>query len=143
MIYQNDAGMLSDIQHEGCAFCSLAFFREKYQHEPWTVQALNSIWTIAKSSKIIDSDNVIQNWQALANLMGCHLKYIDGHYPIDSPLAEGAYTICAWFNPKTNFTHFVVGTKKPVEYDPIRGGSRTVREGAPKSDGLRIFQILA
>jgi hypothetical protein len=150
MIHQNDPDMLPDIQKEGCAYCALAYFGEKYQNQPWTAQALNSIWNIAKHNGIIDSTNTITNWQALCNLLGLHLKYVDGHFSIDSAKAQGCYTICAWYNPNTKFTHFVVGTSKPVEYDPIKSdigplyGSKTVREGYPKKeDGLRIFQILA
>ena len=155
MLYQTDKDLLPVINHYGCAAMSLAYFREKYQGEPWTAQAINSIWNIAVENKIITGDlngdgdfdeggeAEIQDWQKLANLMGCHLRYIPGHFPIDSPLAKGAFSICAWYNPNTKFTHFVVGTSKPVEYDPIRGGSKTVRDGYPKiKDGLRIFQIL-
>jgi hypothetical protein len=155
MLFQNDPRLNKEINHVGCAYISLAFFREHFQGEPWTASALNQIWDEAKKQGIIsgdlnkdgDTDDAgqleVQDWQRLANLLGCKLRYIPGHYPIDSPQAIGCYTICAWYNPNTKFTHFVVGTKRPVIFDPIAGGSRTVREGAPKSDGLRIFQILA
>jgi hypothetical protein len=155
MLYQTDPRLNKYINKYGCYFMCLAYYREKYQGLKWNASAINEIWQYAIDYGYITGDlNLdgdfddagqleIKNPNALCGLLGCGLRYVDGHFPIDSPLAQGCYTVTAWYNPRTRFTHFVQGSKRPVEYDPIEGGSITVREGAPKSDGLRIYQMLS
>lgn len=158
MIYQTDPRIQKArpyLAKYGCAFLSLAYYREKYEGIPWHVDGLIEAWDEAMRSGVISGDLnndgdyddggecEIQNWTRLCNVLGVRLRNIEGHFSIDDPLITGYYAICAWYNPITKFTHFVVGTKRPVEFDPIAGGSRTVREGAPKKNGLRIFQRLS
>lgn len=50
------------------------------------------------------------------------------------------FEIQRWYNPRTDFHHFVAGADNRVIYDPIEGGSVTVREG--KMDSKRIFQLV-
>jgi hypothetical protein len=46
-----------------------------------------------------------------------------------------------WHRPNTDFNHFVLGTTKPVDYDPWSNeGSASVAEG--KLIGKRIARIL-
>ena len=154
MIYQTDRRLNPEIRKYGCAFMSLAYYRDRYIGVPWHASQLNMAWETAKDNGVISGDlNLdgdtddegeceIVSWTRLCHVLGLPLRNVEGHHPIDSPLAEGCYTVCAWYNPRTRFTHFVVGTERPVQFDPIGGGSVTVREGAPKADGLRIFQRL-
>lgn len=154
MIFQIDPRLDPEIQKYGCYFLSIAWFRERYQKIPWTVEALNQGWYDALRAGYITGDLnhdgdfdekgqlEIANPTALCGLLGCGLRFIDGHFSSDHPVSAGQYGIYAWFNPRTKFTHFVVGNKRPVEFDPIPN-SVTVREGSPKSDGLRLFEVLA
>jgi hypothetical protein len=77
------------------------------------------------------------------NLLGYMLKFRPGHWPIGLVVdPDKAHIIAEWHNDNTGVTHFVVHaegviTREGVTYDPIEGGSRTVREGYPVS--LRIF----
>jgi hypothetical protein len=158
MIYQNDPSIqrfCPELWHYGCAMLSLAYYREKYMNKPWLTRELMDIWNIAILKGIItgdlnldgDMDDAgeceIADWNGLCRLLELNLESIPGHFsPVALPNPH-CYSICAWYNPNTKFTHFAVGTSKPVEFDPIMGGSRTVREGAPKEDGLRIFHILS
>jgi hypothetical protein len=135
---------------------SLAYFRELYMGHVWSAKELNSIWQGAIDAGIITGDmNLdgdfddagqleIAKPQALANMLGLPLRYLDGHFSPTGPeaVAPGRFIVTAWYNPATKFTHFVVGSSRPVEFDPIKGGSRTVREGAPKGDGARIYQMM-
>lgn len=155
MIYQNDpiiVKLCPEMAHYGCAFLSLAWYREHYLHLPWNASDLINSWWKARDKGIIsgdlngdgDTDDggecEIQDWTELCNILGVRMQNIPGHFSPCDPIARGNYSICAWYNPNTKFTHFVVGTKKPVEFDPISGGSRTVREGYPDPRGLRIFK---
>lgn len=155
MIYQNDPYVKThcpELWHYGCAFLSVAYYREKYESIPWKAADLVEVWNRAKACGVIsgdlngdgDTDDggecEIQNWTELCTILGVHLRNIPGHFAPRDPITRGYYSICAWYNPTTKFTHFVVGTKKPVEFDPIMGGSRTVREGYPDPRGLRVFE---
>lgn len=159
MIKQTDARLDDNMHHIACAFDSLAYFRERYQGKPWTAVELQSAWNGALKSGLIspdknhdgdlldDGEGEIQNWQSLADYLGCALKYL-GRFDQGAPERINNFALCAWHNDRTNSTHFVVGDKKPVEWDPIEGGSVTVREGYPMPlqkdgrGGLRIFKPL-
>lgn len=153
MIYQNSPGIDPEPAKVGCAFFCLVYFRAKYQKQPMTVSQINSAWKEARALSIINSPThktaplEINDWQRLANLLGVKLllrEYKPGnsHWPVDTPISAGEFGFYAWYNPRTKFTHFVVGKDRPVEYDPIAGGSITVREGAPKADGLRLWTVV-
>ena len=155
MIYQNDPIIIKkcpELHHYGCAFMSLAYYREHYLGYSWKADELIQLWNKARALNIIsgdlngdgDTDDggecEIQDWTSLCNILELGLHNIPGHFSPKDPIIKGYYTICAWYNTITSFTHFVVGSTKPVEYDPIRGGSRTVREGHPKITGARVFE---
>jgi hypothetical protein len=152
MIYQTDRNLDANLNAIGCAFDSLAFFRERYQNIPWSASELQAAWDGALKLGIISPDansdgdvldngeGEIQDWQLLANHLGCEVKFL-GFYPPNAQERAGNFVIARWFNARTNFRHFVVGDTRPVEWDPIKGGSVTVREGVV--DSLRIFTPLA
>lgn len=146
MIYQTEEPD-PNFEHVGCAFDSLAYAREKYLKRPWTIQELGDAWISARSAGILDKDYNITDWQALASFFGLPFQYL-GKQGL-RPLAADEFAICAWHNDRTAFTHFVIGQSKPVEWDPIGGGSVTVREGYPMllqadgTGGLRVFKVLS
>jgi len=152
--YQTSPGLDPEVQKVGCAYMAgPVYFRGQYQKEPMTKEAINSTWREARRLGIINPPDAriapleISDWQRLCNLVGARLRvleYVPGntHWPVSTPVLAGQFALYAWYNPATKFTHFVVGEKRPVEYDPISGGSRTVREGAPLPDGLRLFQVM-
>jgi hypothetical protein len=158
MVYQTDPYIRKnclELYKYGCAVLSTAYYGEKYQKIIWTPQKLIDVWLAARAVRIItgdlnmdgDTDDIgeceIVDWKGLCGLLKLNLEPIPGHFSPKVANQADYYSICAWFNPNTKFTHFVVGTEKPVEFDPIMGGSKTVKEGAPKQDGLRIFHILS
>jgi hypothetical protein len=120
-------------------------------HE-YTVKGLLHTWEEAVKGGIIsgdlngdgdrddDGESCIMDPNGLCRLLDLPLRYLDKHFPVTEKIEENHYAIVPWFNPRTQFTHFVVGLSRPVEYDPIRGGSVTVREGWPK--GLRLYEVL-
>ena len=150
MIYQTDRRLDRNLNHYGCYFVSLAYFRPFRMGHDWTASELQEAWLEAIRVGAItgdlntdgdmddDGEAVIVNPDLLCHVLGLPLKYKDGHFPLDTPIPEGAYVITEWYNPDTKFRHFVVGQRKPAQFDPIGGGSRTVREGYPVS--LRIYE---
>ena len=138
MVYETDPKLDPDLQKFGCAVESLAVYNPDI-----TDDELNAFARVAHSKGIIDSDDVIDDWQGLANLFGYPLKYREAHYPPDTQVdPKEMYLIGEWHNPNNGFTHFVVMDgkgidKSNVSYDPIQGGSKTVREGSFVS--YRIF----
>ena len=151
MIYQTDRRLDSNMNHIACAFDSLAYFRERYQNRPWSAYELQAAWNGAIKTGIISPDanhdgdlldrgeGEIQDWQMLADYLGCKVQFI-GIFPPNAPERNGNFVIARWYNQRTGFRHFVVGDLRPVQWDPIEGGSVTVREGVV--DSLRIFKPL-
>lgn len=139
MIYQT-AMPDPNFEHVGCAFDSTAYGREKLLRKPWSVDELEAAWKGALSGSILDANFVIQDWQELANFFQLPLKFLGRFDPDDGFDRSGKFIVAEWHNDRTNFDHFVVGESRPVEWDPIEGGSVTVREGYVKS--LRVFEVL-
>ena len=135
MIYENDGNLDPDAAQVACYGLSIA------RYDPNIDDAtFNTVWEQAKTKGILDAD-VLVDPQGFVNLLGYPLKFRDGHFPADTPLdPPNQHIIGKWVSGSK--THFVVmdgsGTDKDnVAYDPIEGGSLTVREG--RFDSYRIF----
>lgn len=128
-----------NFEHVGCAFDCLAYAREKFGGAQWNAEELDAAWNGAKQIGILDADFNITDWQALANYLNLSLTFAGKFNLTDALPAGNLFIITAWHNDRTGFTHFVVGQSKPVEWDPIEGGSVTVAEGYPISN--RVFQV--
>ena len=138
MVYETDSKLDPDLQKFGCAVESLAVYNPDI-----TDDELNAFVRVAHSKGIINADDEKGNCQELVVLFEYPLKYREAHYSPDSLLDyDKMYLIGEWHNPNNGFTHFVVMDGKGIEkgnvsYDPIQGGSETVREGSFVS--YRIF----
>ena len=143
MIYENDGKLDPDLAAIGCYAECIAIY-----HPDITDDEMNAAWEKAKQVHYVDDDGTLNNPQGFVNILGYPLNLrLDSngssHYPLDTPLdPETMHIIAQWHNDATGFTHFVVHatgniSRAGVTYDPIQGGSRTVREGVPVS--LRIF----
>ena len=142
-IYENDGKVRPEAGRVGCYCLSIAHF-----HPDIDDGTFNAAWDSAIDRGYIDSDENLVNPQGFVDILGYMLKLrVDergrSHYPLDTPIdPERVHLVAEWHNKNTGFTHFVVMdgkgiTKDHVSYDPIQGGSRTVREGYPVS--YRIF----
>jgi hypothetical protein len=157
MICQNAPGVDLDAQHVSCRFNSIAYAREVFGGEPWTVDSYNQAWRCAKARKIINDQLVIVDDQALFDYLKVPLRTI----PVEalgmptvvdengvkriaqatSPLDPLKFWVLErWF---WQLGHFVYGSGvnflKP-KWDPIQGGSLT-REHGTLMD-LRVFAIV-
>lgn len=137
-IYETDSDLDADAQKFACYCLSIAHFHPDIDDDTFDL-----VWRDAKSKGIIDGNDVLQDPQGFVNLLGYMLKFRPGHWPLSIVVdPDKTYIIAEWHNDITGFTHFVVHaegviTREGVTYDPIEGGSRTVREGVPVS--LRLF----
>lgn len=138
MIYETDNSLDADARSFACYCLCIAHYDPQISDD-----AFNYVWRFAKSKGIIDSDDVLQSPQGFVNILGYPLKFRDGHWPLDTKVdPKLTHIIAGWHNDNNGFTHFVVHaegiiTREGVTYDPIQGGSKTVREGRPVS--LRLF----
>jgi len=162
MIFQTNKLLSPTLNHYGCAFTVLAAFRDK--KNPWRTHEFCAAWETAIDRGYItpdmnndgDMDDAgeceISNWQGLADflipgaLMYLGKKKLSEADQFDDPKY---WVITAWHNDRTGFTHWVRGRNKPVIFDPIEGGSVTVKEGHPMEltddgrGGLRVFKVCA
>jgi hypothetical protein len=130
MMYETDANLEPELQKIGCYAESIAIYNPEI-----TDSEMNAFWDKAKMLGYIDSSLDLVNPQGFVDILGYPLKFRDGHSPGDTPVNPATmHLVAEWFNPATNFHHFVVMDGRGllpgnVKYDPIQGGSRTVREG--------------
>jgi hypothetical protein len=161
MIFQTDKLLPSAMQKYGCAFSALAYYRQRYQGKPWTASELGAAWTKAIVLGIVSGDlnhdgdlddareAEIQDWKALVTHLDLRLEYL-GKFPQGHPTASrpDSFVITSWTNPANGFVHWVIGDKRPVEFDPIFPGSQTVKNGIlcqldeKGRGGLRVFKKL-
>lgn len=162
MIYQNDSLLADWIQHYACWANALAAYREFRMGKPWRVHEFGASMHLAVDKGIISGDldgdgtmdavneAVVQDPQKLVDHFGLPLKYLGKFDQIDFDRFSGPnyWVLISWYNPRTKSIHWVIGNKKPVFWDSIKGGSVTVAEGAPYplqkdgTGGIRVFQVV-
>jgi hypothetical protein len=129
-VFENDGKLDADAAQVGCYCLSIAHY-----HPDITDDEFDAAWESAKAKGIIDGTDTLIDPQGFVNILGYMLKFRDGHFAAETPFdPPNMHIVGEWHNDATGFTHFVVmdglGTDKThVIYDPIDGGSRTVREG--------------
>lgn len=158
MICQNDQLLASWIQHYMCAVNCVAAYREFRMNDPWNVHEFGAICHTGVQNKVISGDlngdgdmddpgeSTIQDWQKLVDFLGLPLRYL-GKFPLEQApeyASTSYWVLTAW---KWKITHWVIGGERPVFWDPIRGGSLTVKNGAPQplangTGGLRVFKVI-
>jgi hypothetical protein len=138
MLYQTDDEFIEEIQEYGCLFLSIAYYKTKHYGYEWTHKELNSLWITAKARGYINKKCEIEDYVRILSLLGINLRYLDKHAPVQEIDSNAMFAVTKWHNPNNDYNHFVVGTAKPVEYDPFSsGGSKTIREGYPVD--MRLF----
>lgn len=164
MYHQNDPIAPKDFQHYACLFSDLLASRPALGGKDWTTEEAVEFWKLCRTLGIISGDlngdgdfddpgeDEIQKYNELFKIVDLPLRAIpasslglpldkDGRIlPVKKPLDPAKYWVIEAWHWK--ITHFVVGDgtgKKPVRYDPIKGGSFTVQNG--KIATLRVFEI--
>ncbi|CAK0777471.1 conserved hypothetical protein [Gammaproteobacteria bacterium] len=168
MFYQNVDPAPDDFQHFGCTFSALVMSRELLGGIPWMLSEAYSCFSLCRKMGYITGDlnrdgdyndpgeDEIKSYQGIIDFcklplrvippeslglpMGLDRNGVKRILPLAEPLDPAKYwTLEAWH---WRLTHFVAGDgtgRRPVKYDPIAGGSLTVRNG--KCESLRIFEI--
>jgi Protein of unknown function, DUF261 len=149
MIYQTDSEFEPDINHFGCYFISLLWELNRLlgipelDHKVIEVIYNDCQHTDAKNSGVtaMQPECFISDPQGVVDFIVPGKVNFIGKKDKDYVCADKEFAIQCWYNPNTKFTHFVAeGDDGKVGYDPIEGGSRTVREGA--IDSKRIYSII-
>jgi hypothetical protein len=141
-IYQTDAEFPPDIRSYGCYFLSLLFQLDRlFSLGIMDHKIIQAIYEAESKDFDLGPECYISNPKGLANHVARGKTDFLGRFDRFYVCRENEFEVCRWFNPNTDFGHFVAGDGKGnVIYDPIEGGSRTVREGYLESK--RIFQVI-
>ena len=140
MIYQTDPEFPPDIQHFGCYFLSLCFHLDRiFSLGIMTHEKVIGIYNAEESDSDLGNESFIQNPQGLVDHISNSRVHYSGFALAGYDCKPGEFEIQCWYNPITDFHHFVAALNGSVIYDPIEGGSRTVREGHLESK--RIYLV--
>lgn len=160
MIYQTDDEFEPDIQHFGCYFLSLMYQLNRFfaipvlDHKVIEAIYVTCEHTDANNNGVTDMqpECFISDPQGVVDFVVPGRVIFAGAADKAYTCQSGEFAIQEWFNPKrpdpanpgktigTDFHHFVAeGHDGGVEYDPIEGGSVTVRNGSMISK--RIYRI--
>jgi hypothetical protein len=148
MTYETDPDLDADAKKFACYALFIAHWNPEI-----TDAEFNAAWekakvTLVDGKSILDGNDIMQNPQGFVDILGYPLDFQEGHFPADTPL-DGMYVGAEWQrrDPDGSVTTHFVGmdgrgtARENVNYDPIEGGSRTVREGFFVS--YRLFKIRA
>lgn len=167
MLFQTNPFFGKYINKYGCLYMVIAFAKERYERYIWRKEDLKRLWSEAIGNgtgigeSIITGDLnhdgdmddkgelIIQSHTKLAQLLGSPIRMIEpngpglikGHFPAKYPILPSQYAAGCFYNPRTNYRHFcAIDHTKRVIYDPIEGGSVTVREGYLET--IRLYEVL-
>lgn len=148
MIYQTDSEFEPDIQHFGCYFLSLLYQLNRLLGTPeFDHKIIEVIYNTCQHTDANNNGVTDMNPECfIADPQGVVDYIVPGKVKFlykqtaDYVCQSEEFEVQTWYNPATQFTHFVAGLAGAVIYDPIQGGSRTVREG--HIDSKRIFKML-
>lgn len=163
MIPQTHPLLAGWINHYACLADCIAAYREFRMSKPWRVHEFGAAMHTAVDKGHISGDlngdgnmdgvneALLVNPQGFVDLLGLPLKYLGKFDQKDYDKFAGNryWVVTSWRNPKTGFVHWVIGNKKPVQWDSIQGGSLTVANGAPyplqadKTGGIMVFEVVA
>jgi hypothetical protein len=148
MIFQTDDEFESDIQHFGCYFLSLMWQLNRLLGVPSLDH--KTVEVIYNTCRHLDANNngvtdmapeaFIADPQGVVDFVAPGKVRFVGLEGAGYQCKVSEFAVQQWFNPATGFKHFVAeGPDGRVLYDPIEGGSRTVREG--HIDSKRIYAL--
>lgn len=152
MTYQNRAIFPYDLQHFGCCLFAICFhlYKRFIGLDFFTDTAMLQVYNNQEINHDLGIESTVVNPQGLCdNLLESRkvLYRLDGPdpenpqvFPPDHVCAANDLEVQCWFNKSTLFHHFVSAEAGVVVYDPIEGGSLTLRQG--KIESKRIFTIL-
>ena len=134
MIYQTDSEFSPDIAHFGCYFMSLIYsLNQRFGIPILDHKVIEAIYQAERADGDMGAEAFIESPQGVCDgIVPGRVTFL-GKFPAEYECGPGEFEIQCWYNPKTDFHHFVA-----PGYDPIEGGSRTLREGHLESK--RIFK---
>ena len=144
MTYQTRPCFPYDVQHYGCYLFSICFLLDRsYGLGIFDDSSMLQIYFREEQDRDLGPESFVSSPQHLADHVAGVGKVVfeDQHYPADHQADATDLEIQCWYNPATDFRHFVAAENGKVIYDPIEGGSRTVREG--RLESKRVYRVLA
>jgi len=151
MKHQTDLQLIGYISKYGCFFMCMTYWLSwKKKGIELGYEFLNAIWMTAINKGLISGDlnndgdmddaneALILDKGRLLILAGLDMSYIGQFAPEAVVKKPGVFFIGEFYNPATKFTHFAgLDDNLKCEYDPIKNGSITVKNGVLKS--VRCF----
>jgi len=139
--YQNDPEFPEVVQEDGCYFMSICFHLNRVFGTPvFDYQPLIDLFDAEQHSDDILDDATIKNPQQLCDDVAPGKVRFLGIYAASYEANPNQFEIQCWHRETTNFNHFVAALNGKVVYDPIRGGSLTVKEGQMISKRIYLIQ---
>jgi hypothetical protein len=133
-MWQTDPEFVEEIQKWGChLLCFLTGLELKLSHED-----VNQMFRKLKETRICSWESFVIYPDKLLEYLGSDRKYL-GKKPVDFKLEEGDMCIQLYFWKEKNLKHFVLSSLSgDIIYDPIEGGSQTVKYGV--LDSIRVVR---
>lgn len=118
MILQRSKQLHTDIQSDGCAYMSAAYFVNQYTNIDMTSESLNSVYDYCLKAGLMHPKAYMQDWRGVFAELGLNVDYL-GHKPTTWEPKEGEIEILLYRYEPRNWWHFVPGdgTGRPT-YDP-------------------------
>jgi len=137
MILQNDTRIKNEWVHEyGCAIMSIFFIVNQKTGKHFSPAKIDIYIEQMKQANCFTEDMLVY-WERAFQFMGIPAKYLGKKEP-KYKLKKGEFSIAQYHNPATGHTHFVVGEKEVISFDPL-GQSITCRDG--ELVAYRVFKV--
>lgn len=146
MIRQWHNGLLDDIQKNGCALLTVAWYANLYGWTELSPELINYVTLKLMGSGAVSDECYINDWEAVYREFGLGVEYIFGRADPGYECRPGEWEHLHWIDDDGD-GHFTAGNgaaiadtrnaRRHVTYDPW-GESHTVRHGRVVSK--RIFR---
>jgi hypothetical protein len=146
MIVQRSKDLHPDIQSDGCALMSAAFFVNQYTLKDMLPEHINEVYEDGLETGFMKRRSYVNDWGRMFDELGMQVQYL-GHKEPEWKPADDEIEILLFHYAPRNWHHFVCGDGQGrVTYDPWGSagkdfpGAKTVALGSIV--GKRGFRVM-